>query len=323
MKKIEKQPTITKHEPPKNIPENLLAALEMLPEEERALVFSHIEGLREEIDDLKHDRKSGLNVERMYYAKLMPILKDLRDKDLRDESLSPVYVCTFDLAYLSYFNQAKIGGHDAGDEAIRQVGAAINNNFVPELSFRTGGDEFTTVIEGSRDSVIKSSNVLEETIKNVVIGEMNLRVDYGFAHPGEALKVLENMIDKIPDYVERRGKSRESLLAEFTLAIADRRAIIVKMRNSTQQLINLFESGQENKEDRVRFLELFGFMKKGAGVKEPEEIKQLAQYSGNELKVAIAQHIREALKAEDRAKVAEVAWKNKLIADLVDDEVLG
>ena len=87
----------------------------------------------------------------MMYLSSHDVLTQLGNRNAFNETLTmidgmnvPVGVCFVDINGLKEVNDSK--GHDAGDDLIREVGAAVSAVFKKKYCYRIGGDEFVAVV---------------------------------------------------------------------------------------------------------------------------------------------------------------------------------
>ena len=77
-------------------------------------------------------------------------------------SKKPLAILFLDINQFKQVNDSH--GHLAGDEVLRQLGALLTSICPPHSIFRWGGDEFTILTSGSKASVQKSAEKIQQAI---------------------------------------------------------------------------------------------------------------------------------------------------------------
>ncbi|HEY9080715.1 diguanylate cyclase domain-containing protein [Magnetovibrio sp.] len=122
-------------------------------------------------------------------------------------------------------------GHEAGDEALKQIAARIVTLLrKSDIAGRMGGDEFAVILEGkvSRDTTILVAQKLLETLAapyDLSCGQItNLSASIGIAFApddGSDLKHLLSKADAAMYEAKRLGKNRYVLATDFISAQSD------------------------------------------------------------------------------------------------------
>lgn len=127
-----------------------------------------------------------------------------------------------DLNELKYVNDNI--GHDAGDELIREAARLIKEAFGRYGKvFRTGGDEFSAIIQTSRENYEKGQNALEEACSNWAgeySDQMKIAVGAGFKEDAADNNVLDifsvadqRMYHEKDEYYRSKGIDRRKQAA--------------------------------------------------------------------------------------------------------------
>jgi GGDEF domain-containing protein len=120
---------------------------------------AELEDLQNLSADLATDDLSGHHVRKLFYLRLQGLLAPIADMVLAGDVCMPIVLVLFDMAMLNFANKA---GHDAGNNYIRRVSAALSRA-EKELYLRgatlvfvgrLGGDEFGLVCVGLSKSVV-------------------------------------------------------------------------------------------------------------------------------------------------------------------------
>ena len=135
-------------------------------------------------------------------------------------SLEPLAILFLDIDHFKQINDRH--GHLAGDEVLRQLGNLLATTGEPHNVFRWGGDEFTILRFGSRNSVEQYAVTVQQAIKELAISrqspEIAITVSVGVAQQAEdeAGSQLLKRADQALYEAKRNGRNQIYWSASIT-----------------------------------------------------------------------------------------------------------
>lgn len=116
------------------------------------------------------------------------------------QSKDPLAILFLDIDQFKQVNDSH--GHLAGDEVLRQLGALLTSICPSHNTFRWGGDEFTILTSGSKESVQQYAEKIQQAIAELAASYQQqpilITVSIGLAQqlPGEASSKLLRRADQ-------------------------------------------------------------------------------------------------------------------------------
>lgn len=315
--------------------------LELLKDEPE-LLQHYVEDLTEQLrskqekEFLMKDGITKLYRRELYFRYIENKIENLSDEELKDVEGTNLFVTAIDLAYLSYFNQPSVGGHDTGDAVIKEVGSHIRAQADNEYAsgFRFGGDEFTIVSNLNKAETLLNIRKLKDDLSKVDLTQYNvpagipIRIDVATAHISEGYNAYIELCneEKNPQFASSENcdlSKKANIIAELTQAIADRRSFEKKVYQSIMQLLPLYQGKSDGVEaDAQRFDNLFPFMKKGAGLVNPEDLNKFVGLVDEQLQTAIKDHAKSVLELVDTENMNRINERNKVIEKFAEQGFL-
>jgi diguanylate cyclase (GGDEF)-like protein len=183
-----------------------------IAEEVRYRIESNIETLAQ-IRHLRflaeRDPLTGLYNRRAFFERAHPIVEQLRATG------SEGYIAILDIDHFKAVNDRH--GHDAGDQVIRQVAAAIRDccERGDAVSARFGGEEFVIVFSGIDAAAVQTRcEELRQAIAAMTVptdrASLSVTASLGVAviHPGEGLDNALNAADQLLYMAKADGRNR-------------------------------------------------------------------------------------------------------------------
>jgi diguanylate cyclase (GGDEF)-like protein len=186
-------------------------------EEVRYRIESNIETLAQ-IRHLRflaeRDPLTGLYNRRAFFERAHPIVAGLRDTG-NDASGSGACIAILDIDHFKAVNDRH--GHDAGDQVIRQVAAAIRDccDEGGAVSARFGGEEFVLLFDGIDAATVRARcEALRQAIAGALVATdhatLSVTASLGVAaiHAGEGLDNALNAADQLLYMAKAGGRNR-------------------------------------------------------------------------------------------------------------------
>jgi diguanylate cyclase (GGDEF)-like protein len=151
--------------------------------------MSHASLFAAEVHGGRHDALTGLLNRRAYEERLpVEIARATR-------YAWPLSLCLLDLDGFKKLNDTL--GHPAGDKALQQVAALIDESRLTDDSFRIGGDEFALLMPKTcREDAEVAAARLSEQIREIGMSDGSLGASFGVAEGAEDPLVLHAMADE-------------------------------------------------------------------------------------------------------------------------------
>lgn len=171
-----------------NFDEGDVETLELLSEL-IAAHMSHASLFAAEVHGGRHDALTGLLNRRAYEERLpVEIARATR-------YAWPLSLCLLDLDGFKKLNDTL--GHPAGDRALQQVGALLDESRLADDSFRIGGDEFALLMPKTcrEDAEVAAARLCEQ-IRHIGMSDGSLGASFGVAEGANDPAVLHAMADE-------------------------------------------------------------------------------------------------------------------------------
>lgn len=151
--------------------------------------MSHASLFAAEVHGGRHDGLTGLLNRRAYEERLpIEIARACR-------YAWPLSLCLLDLDGFKQINDTL--GHPAGDRALQQVAALIDESRITDDSFRIGGDEFALLMPKTcREDAEAAAARLSEQIRHIGMSDGSLGASFGVAEGADDPVVLHSMADE-------------------------------------------------------------------------------------------------------------------------------
>jgi diguanylate cyclase (GGDEF)-like protein len=151
--------------------------------------MSHASLYAAEVHDGRHDALTGLPNRRAYEERLpVEIARATRYG-------WPLSLCLLDLDGFKQINDTL--GHPAGDRALQQVAALLDESRLADDSFRIGGDEFAILMpQTDREEAELAAVRLSKSIKEIGMSDGSLGASFGVAEGANDPAVLHAMADE-------------------------------------------------------------------------------------------------------------------------------
>jgi diguanylate cyclase (GGDEF)-like protein len=139
--------------------------------------MSHASLFAAEVHDSRHDALTGLPNRRAYEERLaVEVARASR-------YAWPLSLCLIDLDRFKAINDTL--GHPAGDRALQQVAALIDESRLADDGFRIGGDEFALLMPKTcREDAEQAATRLSEQIAQIGMSDGSLGASFGVAEAG-------------------------------------------------------------------------------------------------------------------------------------------
>lgn len=231
-----------------------------------------------------------------------------------------------DVAYLGFVNLA---GHAAGDILLKGVGDAARragsapvdlpdreSADAPVTFYRHGGDEFGALLRGTGGDVRETAAAFRTAVAATDMPSLASRglspnVDVGIAHTGEGIEALRLLVANGVDVPsgERVGK-----IADFTVAIADRRASIQKGVDRIRMLVRF------RREHPEEYAKIVPALRKGAyGIDDATvDAFMVAEDGGEDIEPRVRSYIVERSDAEFRAAQGRREREYEVVKTIAD-----
>jgi diguanylate cyclase (GGDEF)-like protein len=165
--------------------------------------MSHARLFAAEVHGGRHDALTGLPNRRAYEERLpVEIARASR-------YAWPLSLCLLDLDGFKRINDTL--GHPAGDRALQQVAALLDESRLADDSFRIGGDEFALLMPKTcaEDAELAAARLSQE-ISRIGMSDGSLGASFGVAEGAEDPAVLHAMADQrllaAKDRLHRRSR---------------------------------------------------------------------------------------------------------------------
>ena len=128
------------------------------------------------------------------------------------QSKEPLAILFLDIDQFKQVNDSH--GHLAGDEVLRQLGSRLTSISPPLNIFRWGGDEFTILTSGNKESVQQSAEIIQQAIAGLMATYQQrpipITVSIGLAQqlPGEAGSKLLRRADQALYQAKSDGRNQ-------------------------------------------------------------------------------------------------------------------
>ncbi len=151
--------------------------------------MSHASLFAAEVHGGRHDALTGLPNRRAYEERL-PV-----EIARANRYAWPLSLCLLDLDGFKKLNDAL--GHPAGDKALQQVAALIDESRITDDSFRIGGDEFALLMPKTcrEDAEIAAARLCEQ-IRQIGMADGDFGASFGVAEGGADPITLHAMADE-------------------------------------------------------------------------------------------------------------------------------
>jgi diguanylate cyclase (GGDEF)-like protein len=173
---------------PDNFDQGDVEALELLS----GLIASHMSHaslFAAEVHGGRHDALTGL-LNRRAYKERLPV-----EVGRATRYGWPLSLCLLDLDGFKAINDTL--GHPAGDRALQQVAALIDESRLADDGFRIGGDEFALLMPKTyRADAEKAAARLSEEISRIGMSDGSLGASFGVAEGAEDPAVLHAIADE-------------------------------------------------------------------------------------------------------------------------------
>jgi diguanylate cyclase (GGDEF)-like protein len=151
--------------------------------------MSHASLFAAEVHGGRHDALTGL-LNRRAYEERLPV-----EIARANRYAWPLSLCLLDLDGFKKINDAL--GHPAGDRALQQVAALIDESRLADDSFRIGGDEFALLMPKTcREDAETAAVRLSERIRQIGMSDGSLGASFGVAEGASDPAVLHAMADE-------------------------------------------------------------------------------------------------------------------------------
>jgi len=173
---------------PNNFDDGDVETLELLSEL-IAAHMSHASLFAAEVHGGRHDALTGL-LNRRAYEERLPV-----EIARANRYAWPLSLCLLDLDGFKKLNDTL--GHPAGDRALQQVAALIDESRLSDDSFRLGGDEFALLMPKTcREDAEVAAARLSEQIRQIGMSDGSLGASFGVAEGVSDPVALHAMADK-------------------------------------------------------------------------------------------------------------------------------
>ncbi len=151
--------------------------------------MSHATLFAAEVHDGRHDSLTGL-LNRRAYEERLPI-----EIARATRYAWPLSLCLLDLDGFKKLNDTL--GHPAGDRALQQVAALLDESRLADDSFRIGGDEFALLMPKTcREDAEAAAARLSEQIRHIGMSDGSLGASFGVAEGANDPKALHALADE-------------------------------------------------------------------------------------------------------------------------------
>lgn len=151
--------------------------------------LSHAEIFAAEVHGSRHDALTGL-LNRRAYEERLPV-----EIARASRYAWPLSLCLLDLDGFKRINDTL--GHPAGDRALQQVAALLDESRLADDSFRIGGDEFAILMPKTcrEDAELGAARICE-SIRGIGMSDGSLGASFGVAEGADDPAVLHAMADE-------------------------------------------------------------------------------------------------------------------------------
>jgi diguanylate cyclase (GGDEF)-like protein len=165
--------------------------------------MSHASLFAAEVHGGRHDALTGL-LNRRAYEERLPV-----EIARASRYAWPLSLCLLDLDGFKKINDTL--GHPAGDKALQQVAALLDESRLADDSFRIGGDEFAILMPKTcREDAELAAVRLGESIAGIGMSDGSLGASFGVAEGADDPAVLHAMADErllaAKDRLHRRSR---------------------------------------------------------------------------------------------------------------------
>jgi diguanylate cyclase (GGDEF)-like protein len=151
--------------------------------------MSHASLFAAEVHGGRHDALTGL-LNRRAYEERLPV-----EISRANRYAWPLSLCLLDLDGFKKLNDTL--GHPAGDRALQQVAALLDESRLADDSFRIGGDEFALLMPKTcREDAEVAAARLSEQIRHIGMSDGSLGASFGVAEGANDPAVLHAMADE-------------------------------------------------------------------------------------------------------------------------------
>ena len=151
--------------------------------------MSHASLFAAEVHGGRHDALTGL-LNRRAYEERLPV-----EIARASRYAWPLSLCLLDLDGFKKINDTL--GHPAGDQALQQVAALLDESRLADDSFRIGGDEFALLMPKTcREDAELAAARLSQQIGEIGMSDGSLGASFGVAEGGDDPAVLHAMADE-------------------------------------------------------------------------------------------------------------------------------
>ena len=151
--------------------------------------MSHASLFAAEVHGGRHDALTGL-LNRRAYEERLPI-----EIARANRYAWPLSLCLLDLDGFKKLNDTL--GHPAGDRALQQVAALIDESRITDDSFRIGGDEFALLMPKTcREDAEIAAARLSEQIRHIGMADGDFGASFGVAEGADDPALLHAMADE-------------------------------------------------------------------------------------------------------------------------------
>lgn len=324
-------------------------------EEELAGAQAEAEEYKDKYFQERFDERTKLERDTAYHKRLNHAIDRIieNDSDVQEmvnaESMdpevmenlreAPLSVAAADLAYLSKYNedpqiQMATGksGHSAGNKILRETAALLQDVDVakreirPKLdmdtrSYRTGGDEFSLIIEHPISKADDIAHEFKTKQANIEIPGADLppSINIETAHVSEAFELFMKAVP-LEDRQEMTQFEKAKKIQDFLTDIADRRCAIQKGRERIKEMVKLLEKDEDKFDRNYSWLNKGAFRLEKPVFVELLEKKQADPEGFDKLvnkfvKDHLAQEKEEAVKRQAREYEALVEIADKKFTD--------
>lgn len=151
--------------------------------------MSHASLFAAEVHGSRHDALTGL-LNRRAYEERLPI-----EIARASRYAWPLSLCLLDLDGFKKINDTL--GHPAGDKALQQVAALLDESRLADDSFRVGGDEFAILMPKTcrEDAELAAARICA-SVREIGMSDGSLGASFGVAEGSDDPSVLHAMADK-------------------------------------------------------------------------------------------------------------------------------
>ena len=290
-----------------------------------------IEQIQIDIELCSIDLMTGLKNKGMFEQRLVK---------MHDNADGSVHVLALDLGFVKYFN--KEGNRKIGDAVIKATGFilhSVENNFTEADVYRTGGDEFSILVDGDESKVIEIINYITELTKNIgpvptdgkplgaYIPE-SIQFNYGYCLKFSAKKALSTLCDRDRNFFSTEDLARldetseryDKVFYAKTLAIvqnmiANLEIDTQKMTSRCEHLRKVIRSGNMN-----HFKAIFPYSGKALRGVSPNEFETIVKEDPNCTNQEIVRKINELIGKNKDTPLTRMSIIERVVVEFVSEK---